>query len=56
MPEIRGLHLRQKCFDFLEQEKEQKRLRKGKGKGRQKCNEKAKNTAQLMEDYCIDSE
>jgi len=40
----------------LQQEKEQKRLRKGKGKGRQKRQEKAKNTSQLIEDYCIDSE
>jgi hypothetical protein len=43
-----------------QQEKEQKRLHKGKGKGkgkgRQKRNEKAKNTLQLMEDYCIDLE
>jgi hypothetical protein len=41
-----------------QQEKEQKRLRKGRGKGKggQKRNEKAKNTSQLIEDYCIDSE
>ena len=41
-----------------QQEKEQKRLRKGKDKckGKQKRDEKLKNTSQLIEDYCIDSE
>jgi hypothetical protein len=43
-----------------QQEKEQKRLRKGKDKRKdkvkQKRNEKLKNTSQLIEDYCIDSE
>jgi hypothetical protein len=39
-----------------QREREQMRQRKGKGKGRQKRKEKTKNTSQLMEDYCIDSE
>jgi hypothetical protein len=37
-------------------EREQKRQRKGKGKRRQKHDEKAMNTSQLIEDYSIDSE
>src|ERR1700722_14989435 len=37
----------------VQREKEQKKQRKSKGK--QKRGEKAKNTSQLMEDYCIDS-
>jgi hypothetical protein len=38
----------------VQRKKEQKRERKG--KGRQKYKEKAMNTLQLIEDYCIDSE